>query len=391
MLLQHAGSFWKETDERIKEATYRTENELQASIKGVFPNVSLGIGATKTLTHEQKVEVRERGQEVVKKVKIRDLNEMFDLLKEELRDDAQKRYYIIIDGLDESWADDQIRYQLIKALIDTVREFQKVRSVKIIACLRTDLIERVFRQTRSAGYQEEKMKSLYLKLTWARSELVELLDKRIDQLAKDSYTTVKLTHKDLLPAPRKGHQGAIEYILDRTFYRPRDIISFFNACIQQAVGNPRITQQMLFDAEGEYSRDRLRSLADEWQSDFPYLVDFAGIFKRRTPQFRLGAVTKDDLDHFCLDFMVKHPDAEGPLVEAASSYFNDVFDEATFRQLLAATFYRTGLLGIKTEGFASLHWADDETRSVSSSEIHDDCVCAVHKTYWRALGITAER
>ena len=39
-------------------------------------------------------------------------------------------YFIVIDELDEAWADDSIRYNLIHALIETIRDFQKVRHVK---------------------------------------------------------------------------------------------------------------------------------------------------------------------------------------------------------------------------------------------------------------------
>ena len=46
---------------------------------------------------------------------------------------------------------------------------------------------------------------------------------------------------------------ALDYILDRTLGRPRDVITFFDFCITRAVDRPEITKQMLLDAEGEYS------------------------------------------------------------------------------------------------------------------------------------------
>ena len=64
----------------------------------------------------------------------------------------------------------------------------------------------------------------------------------------------------------------MDYLLKRTLMRPRDVIMFFNACIKKAEGNPQITPQMIKEAEGEYSRQRLRSLADEWSADYPYLM-----------------------------------------------------------------------------------------------------------------------
>jgi hypothetical protein len=198
-VLKHGKEFWRETEERVKETTKKTEKELKAQIGAVFKGLTFSGDAASKLSEEQLIEVRRIGQEVVNKVQIRDLNEMFDLLKTEVLDDEEKHFYILIDRLDEEWVDDPLRHQLIKALIETMRDFRSVRNAKIIVCLRTDLISRVYRSPGGVAYQEEKIKGLHFDLKWTRQQLVELLDKRINQLAKDAYTTQLVTHNDLLP------------------------------------------------------------------------------------------------------------------------------------------------------------------------------------------------
>jgi hypothetical protein len=291
-LLKHGKEFWRETEERVKETTKRTEKELKAQIGAVFKGLTFSKDAASKLSEEQLIEVKRIGQEVVNKVQIRDLNEMFDLLKTEVLDDEEKHYYILIDRLDDEWVDDPLRHQLIKALIETTRDFRSVQNVKIIVCLRTDLISRVYRAAGGVAYQEEKIKALHFELRWTRQQLVELLDKRINQLAKDAYTTQQVTHAELLPPMKRHEQGAIDYILDRTMNRPRDIITFFNCCIKQAARSPKITREALYKAEEEYSVDRLRALADEWQKDYPYLYEFAAIFKGQHHQFPLSSPLK---------------------------------------------------------------------------------------------------
>ena len=74
------------------------------------------------------------------------------------------------------------------ALIQNARDFIKVKNAKLIVALRRDLIERVFRITRESGFQEEKYQSFYLPLTWSKAQILEVLDRRINQLVKRAYT-----------------------------------------------------------------------------------------------------------------------------------------------------------------------------------------------------------
>jgi hypothetical protein len=177
-------SFWKESDYRVKEVTETLENDLGLSLGTKLKGQILGVTdaevnfnteLAKRLTKEQKAEIIRRGQQVVDRVQMLKLSEVMDILNEIL-DDKQKKYYITIDRLDENWVNDNLRFRLIRALLDTVRELNhKIQNAKIIIAIREDLLDRVFRYTRDPGYQEEKYKSLYLTLTWNENELEELL------------------------------------------------------------------------------------------------------------------------------------------------------------------------------------------------------------------------
>lgn len=169
-------------------------------------------------------------------------------------------------------------------MIETVRDFRKVRHVKLVVAIRYDLLDRVFKLTRDAGFQEEKYESLFLPLEWTRERLVEILDARINYLVRSRYTTQSVTNKDILPKKIKGTQ-TIDYLLNRTLMRPRDIIVFFNKCIAHATDRPLITAQIVTEAEGEFSKDRLRALADEWHADYPNLIDCAMILKGKKSPF----------------------------------------------------------------------------------------------------------
>ncbi len=249
--------FWKDTDFRTREITTKFEEELKvgmrdsaglmAGVPGVMGGkISLGeeSGVRRVLSEEQRVQIVKRGQEVINSIQIKELSEIINLVREVL-DDKVRRWFIVIDKLDENWVDDSIRYRLIRALIDTVRDFREVTNLKIVICLRNDLLERVICHTRDSGFQEEKIRSLRLNIAWSRSDLVSLIDRRINCLFRDRYTSAAIAHAEILPED-KGSRGrdkvsAIDYIINRTWRRPRDIIEFFNLCIREAAGRPRIT------------------------------------------------------------------------------------------------------------------------------------------------------
>ena len=337
------------------------------------------------LTEEEKTEVVQRGQRVVSKTQVQDLNKVLGLLRHVLSD-RQKHYYVLIDRLDENWVEEKIRYRLIMALMEASKEISRVPNVKILVAIRRDLIERVFKLVRETGFQEEKYQSLYLPLHWSPNKIVEVLDKRVDQLVARRYEKGKtVTHRELLP--KQINKIPIkEFITDRA-QRPRDVISFFNKCIEASEGMPRLNVDTLKRAEGEYSRQRLRALGDEWYADYRGLLDFADILKERPPSFQLSQVGYNDIAELCFKSAIDHPEGHGPLREHARKVANGLADVNDFKRTLFMVFYVIGLVGLKLGSFVSASWVDELGQGVSPSEIDDDTRVVVHPTYRRALGI----
>lgn len=226
-LREWGDSFWQETDYRVKEVTNKLERDLTGSIEEAIPGISLNFSAARKLSQEQKEEVVNRGQQVVNKVQIKELSAIIDFLDEEILADKKKRYYITMDRLDEGWIEDKLRLKLIRALIETAIDFTKISNVKVIIALRRDLLDRVYRFTRDTGFQEEKFRSSSMDLVWNKNELVNVLDSRIDYLVRRQYTKTVVTHKDLLRSIALGKKRtipAIDYLIERTLLRPRDVI-----------------------------------------------------------------------------------------------------------------------------------------------------------------------
>ena len=379
-------TFWQETEYRIKEVTNKLETDLKAEVGAAFPMTSYKIEDACKLSEEQKVEVIKRAQHVVNEVQIRQLSDILDLIAEVLTD-KQRRYYITIDRLDEEWVEDKLRLKLIRALIETVRDFKKVSQAKIIVALRLDLVERVFNLTRSAGFQEEKYESLFLDLHWDNTQLINILDSRIDFMIKQRYTSQKVSHKDILPG-KIMKKPTVNYIIDRTLMRPRDIIQFFNYCIDHATDQALITSKILKSAEGEYSRARMRSLSDEWFSDYPNLYYFTVILKHRKKSFKANEITVKELEDLCLNFVIENEGRlNGPLADSAKQVSDCIVAPEDFRKSVLHIFYRVGLVRLKTESHESA-WGIDRKRSIiPKTDITENTKIYIHPMFWRVLGI----
>jgi hypothetical protein len=180
---------------------------------------------------------------------------------------------------------------------------------------------------------------------------------------------------------------AIDYIIARTLMRPRDVILFFNAFIRQASNDPEITPQMVKHAEGEYSRLRLRSLADEWNADFPDLMTCSELLKNRPSVFSITDIT----DEACIDLTIELLAHESRRNREFSNILAEIERDPSrtdqLRKWLASMFFRVGLVGLKLESYDAFVWSTDGRRSVSAAEIQPGVHVAVHPCFWRSLGI----
>lgn len=215
--------FWQTTEERIHELTSRVENSLKAGVNGKFSGIDFNVEGARKLSVEQRTEIKEHGLDAVSRVQIRELENMLVVLDENIFDDSKNPYYVTIDMLDEDWADDRIKFKLIRSLIDVVNRFKRLSNVKVILAIRHDLLYKVHHLESLPGFQEEKYKALYLYLKWERADLEKLVELRINHLVRRHYTKAIVSFKDIFPA-HVDTKLALDYMLERTFCRPRDII-----------------------------------------------------------------------------------------------------------------------------------------------------------------------
>lgn len=398
-LAEHGDHYWITADTHIKNFTTELETkvtedaEIGAKVKTALANLNARIGSTSEQFLKEGVmgEVVNRTQSIVNDYQIAALNEIMNRLSSKSFKDGKNRYYVIIDDLDKNWMpNDRFYIVLIKSLLYTVRELnQKMNGVKIIIALRTNIYYRIFKKSQLSEPQREKWADVIIDLNWEKDELVQLVNRRLSSVLRDQYTNEPPEIDDILPRPKKKiGTSAFDYILERTFYRPRDVIEFINLAIEENELNVNLIWTSIIKAELDYSKNRLNSILDEWRDSF-YAIPATFVFLIKYPaKFKFNEFSDDDLLKI---FEYRELNKCNWLFGLYTSYCNDVRSLGSIKLEIINVLYLIGIVGIKykNEELRFSYSRPMDLNSIAQDEI-DDISFVVHKMFWKALGINQE-
>jgi hypothetical protein len=201
----------------------------------------------------------------------------------------------------------------------------------------------------------------------------------------------KLTYADILPATVSG-VDAIDYILERTLMRPRDVIEFLNICIKEvSLETGFITEDTILDAEAEYSQSRLNALAFEWFNDYPGLKRWTKILNSKKISFNVNEISENDILEILIDYIDNPPETDYGSVDLLLKLALDTRDEKisveTLKNRLMHIFYSIGLVGIKNSGDRKISWSDSSKYGKSLTDIEPETEIRIHPCYVRSLRI----
>ncbi|EMO4454011.1 MULTISPECIES: P-loop ATPase, Sll1717 family [Klebsiella] len=379
--------FWIDTDAHLREITLKLERDTKASIGGEYSGIALNAEYAKKLTEEQVHDVKKRATEVVSSLQIQKLNEILSLLAEYSFDDPQKKYVIIIDQLDENWAENETRYKFIRALIEEIKVFRKIKNIKIIVALRLDLLRSVFNLTRSSGFQEEKYESYILDIKWTPEQLTELIQKRVGEVYRKQYTRDNVKIQDIFPKPKGGPTGltAIEYITERTLLRPRDILQYVNECFSVALNRERVSWDSIQKAESVYSLKRLRSLKEEWGDIYPSFEETVELLRNLPDKFSRAIIPRANIDSVISELSIQG--TQDPCAVVANKMLNGESRESDVINELLLCLYNLGIVGFKVSSLTPYKWSSRDSTPATKNEIKRASGMKIHKMLHSALDI----
>lgn len=385
-LRQWGDQFWLSTETRMREVTTKIEQNLHGSISSSAVYLKATAGASAKLSDGERAEVYSRGSAIVNNIQLRELSQLLSFLADEVFEDPQKHYFLTIDKLDEEWVSSLTKSKLIRALIEEVKVFRKISNVKIVIVLRDDLLEKVYDETRDGGFQQEKYEAYYARVKWRDVELVELIRTRVNEVFRHKYVKGEIELDSLLPSDRKN-EAALPYILERTFSRPRDVISYVNQCLILAEGRPRISWQVIHDAEEKYSKDRLKSLFDEWLTRYPSLQKVSEVLVGLPETFTRSAITDSALNELATTLAEKGGEDE------VGCLCRDLLAPESRRTLADLTsailklLYHVGVIGVKMSPESGRIWSYREGGDLSQGDMKRGTSFKIHKMFWRALRV----
>lgn len=385
--------FWISMDENVRSITERYEHDIRAEL-------GIDINATKTkagfgrnLSREQKTEYVRRAQKIINGQQLSDLSKVMDLLGEGHGNSRNGPFYILIDRLDDRWADDTIKFRLIRALIETLKSFRKIRNLKIVVALRADVLERAIQENRDAGFQREKYNDYIIDIKWNESQLKELVNRRIGKLYRWKYTSDNVTFEHIFDGKMHQKKEAFSYLLERTLVRPRDIVAFVNECFSAAEGSTSVSTKHILSAEGKYSSDRLAALLDEWRTAFPTLpsvFDFLAQHKSII-EFRELA-TKEVIEQIALPICTSGEFPNDPLWKLSKEIMDEKQSSSTtilrLGREIFSTLYRTGAVGLKRSPTESYIYSFKHDPVVAPASVPNECKLRIHLMLERALGVS---
>ncbi|MFC9619814.1 P-loop ATPase, Sll1717 family [Streptomyces sp. NPDC056930] len=274
--------FWVEADQRVREVTDKFEERINKEAKGKITlpgsaDATLGATSGDTFSSEVRTELTDRFQRIVNETQMARLNKMLQVLDEDILDSRQNFTYVVIDDLDRDWVDEKLANALIRCLFRAVLDLQRVSNLKVIVALRTNIFENLDFGHRSGG-QEEKFRALALRMRWNPAELQELVSERI-RVATSEFEVKLRSIYDILPRSNATRGDALDYMLQRTLMRPRDIIAFFNEALAGSGRAERLSWEDIRGAEESYSRKRLLALRDEWKTSYPGIYRIFEVFE----------------------------------------------------------------------------------------------------------------
>lgn len=329
--------FERNCAERITK-TFESEVEAKTGFKSSY--------ISGQLSESEKKEIQVAASEFINTTQITQLKNIITLFRDYLATNKQKKVCVVIDDLDQNWTTVTTKYQMLSALLDTIRFFADMPCLKIILAMRSDLLTKTCDAT---NRQNEKDYAFTLKLNWTTPMLLDMMNKRVQHLFAHKYQkSYKVSFENIF-VDHVNDMKTSDYLISRTMMRPRDIITLVNYCIENAEESSIIDAEAIIAAEREFLHNRIDALKAEWNSVYPAIETIINLVYQLPSFFSLNDVqAKYEAIETALLRTSKEDD---PLVKAfLESTSTNAFGKEQNCKTLVGVWFTIGLIGKRERG-----------------------------------------
>jgi hypothetical protein len=211
-----------------------------------------------------------------------------------------KQVVVLVDELDRGWDSSEDAIAFVAGLFQACVSINGLhRNLRVYVSLRQELYDDI-----PALYEDaQKHRDLLETIHWTEDSLLELIAKRIRYSAQEQGYAADLLEKrddaECWSAVFSSSDDSFRYMIDRTLYRPREIIEFCTETLEAARGRTAtlpLTKDAIRRAERGYSAQRTKDIAAEYRFQYPGLLSIFDVFRGRGHAF-----DRDDLELLCLE------------------------------------------------------------------------------------------
>jgi energy-coupling factor transporter ATP-binding protein EcfA2 len=316
----------------------------------------------------------EAGLKIKELHKLYKLEEITRLLPELIQLSTRKPIIILIDELDKGWDSSEDAKAFVAALFQAGISINELGpNIRVVISLRKELYDDI-----PSLYDDfQKYYDLFEVLEWDEESLFDLIIKRIKHSVPELKNYPKAQTWSSIFADSIDKESSFQYIVNRTLYRPREIIQFCteakDRCIELRKG--KIDINSIVTAEAKYSQTRSKDLAAEHRFQYPGLLDVFEAFRGSKCEWK-----RRDLEQVCHK-MIKGEISTGQKTEWLKSQNEDY---------LINILFQVGFLQAKTisyndakriEGF----WGNHQ---ISLPNLGNVQLFLIHPMFWLHLGIS---
>lgn len=197
---------------------------------------------------------------------------------------GEHKVLIALDQLDENWLEGEIE-EYSKVLINLVNVCRNIavdsalsKNLKVVPFLRTDIY-----QSLKFNDKNKLLQDSAIIISWDSDSLDNMYYERVKKYAPKEVSLDHDIKCGNLFAIKFARQGTppFKYVTRRSFFRPRDVIVYFNKireCHQPNVTG-LYTSEELYEADREASASVYNELVDEWSNQFPEIENLLTVLQ----------------------------------------------------------------------------------------------------------------
>lgn len=206
---------------------------------------------------------------------------------------------IFVDELDRGWDSSEDAKAFVAGLFQaSISINQLTPNLKVYISLRKELYDNI-----PALYEDsQKVWDLFEVIEWEEEDLLKMITKRISHSFPELARVSENDKWSFIFAETLDYRQtkSFNYIIDRTLYRPREVIQFCTEAKDRAFNtmNFPINYSTVSEAEFQYSESRTKDIAAEYRFQYPGLLAVFESFRGMSYNFE-----RDDLEYHLLQLV----------------------------------------------------------------------------------------